>query len=73
MKPGNLVKITRASIGVPKGTIAMITELVRPEPVSGHSITKYYVVRLFGVGGAYASGSELRERRYLGMDLELLS
>ena len=67
MKAGNLVKITRASLGVPKGTIAMITEIVRPEPVPGHSITKYYVVRLFGVV------VHVRERRYLGMDLELLS
>jgi hypothetical protein len=71
MKPGDLVEIKRASIGTPKGTVALITETVHTDPSDQHDVIKYYIVRLFGVN---SSGQNiLRERRYLEMDLEVIS
>ena len=71
MKPGDLVEIKRASIGTPKGTVALITDTVYTAPDPGHSIIKYHIVRIFGTD---SSGQNvLRERRYLEMDLEVIS
>ena len=71
MKPGDLVEITRRSIGVPAGTIALITDTVYTEPDPGHSIIRYHIVRLFGTD---SNGQNiLRERRYLEGDLEVIS
>jgi len=71
VKAGDLVEITRRSIGVPSGTIALITDTVYADPTPQHDIVKYHIVRLFGVD---SSGHNiLRERRYLERDLEVIS
>jgi hypothetical protein len=71
MKPGDLVEIKRASIGTPKGAVALITDAVYTDPTDQHDIIKYYIVKLFGVN---SSGQNvLRERRYLEVDLEVIS
>ncbi len=71
MKPGELVEIKRQSIGVPAGTIALITDTVYTDPDPGHSIIRYHIVRLFSTD---SSGQNiLRERRYLESDLEVVS
>ena len=70
MKAGDLVKIKRASIGVPKDTVALIVRIVSREKTL-ESGTEYHVVRLFGVNSF--GQNVLRERRYLEMDLEVIS
>ena len=60
MDPGNLVTITRASVGVPLGTVGLITEvIVNPHPTQFTT----YVVKAFIDG-------TVRGRRYLARDLE---
>ena len=71
MKAGDLVEIKRASIGTPKGTVALITDTVHLDPTPQHDIIKYHIVKLFGVN--YLGQSVLRERRYLERDLEVIS
>ena len=62
IQPGNLIKITRASIGIPEGTVGLVTE---QHSVNGgrHGLV-VYVVKLHGIGST---------RRFLGEDLEVLS
>ena len=71
MKVGNLVKITRASIGVPAGTLGLIVESYG---VQGDYDTtlgeKIHILQLIGVLGALGYPSE---RRYLPRDLEVVS
>ncbi len=59
MQPGNLVRITRASIGVPAGTIALITNFY---PTATSRTVEIWKVQLL-------SG---RTRRYLKRDLEVV-
>lgn len=59
MKPGNLVRITRASIGVPAGSLALIIE--KRGARSPRDRIELYVVKL--VGG------RAKTRRYLARDL----
>ena len=58
MKPGDLVKIIRAGIGVPKGTIGLILEIHKP--------FGYCDVQLYGL-------KYLRTVRRMPMDLEIIS
>ena len=62
IQPGNLIKTTRASIGIPVGTVGLVTE---QHSVNGgrHGLV-VYVVKLHGIGST---------RRFLGEDLEVLS
>ena len=62
IQPGNLIKTTRASVGIPVGTVGLVTE---QHSVNGgrHGLV-VYVVKLHGIGST---------RRFLGEDLEVLS
>ena len=73
MKAGNLVKITRASIGTPVGAIGLIVEkLITMQDAlteeNGFELKplEIFVVQLCG-------DYPLRRRRYLWRDLEVLS
>jgi len=65
MKVGNLVKITRASIGIPEGTLALVIEYV-PARAESNPDLMYYIVQLVGLG-------HRPTRRYLPQDLEMVS
>ena len=67
MKVGDLVEITRRSIGIPVGTVALITETVHIDPIPQHDILKYHIVRL--VCTKWAG----KERRFHERDLEVIS
>ena len=62
IQPGNLIKTTRASIGIPVGTVGLVTE--RHSVKGGKPGLVVYVVKLHGIGST---------RRFLGEDLEVLS
>ena len=62
IQPGNLIKITRASIGIPEGTVGLVTE--QHSVTGGSPGLVVYVVKLHGIGST---------RRFLGEDLEVLS
>ena len=47
MKPGDLVKLTRASIGIPNGTLGLILSTVEATP-NTHTIL-YHNVKLYGL------------------------
>jgi len=64
MTPGDLVKITRNAIGVPAGTIGLITKVECAE--DNHFKLFYYSVLI------YRKGKDLTERRYLREDLRLV-
>jgi hypothetical protein len=66
MQPGNLVRIKRATIGVPPDSLALIIE--RRGARSPRDRIEIYVVRL--VGG---KGKAARMRRYLARDLKVIS
>jgi len=59
MKPGNLVRITRASIGVPLDSLALIIEKRGARSPRDH--IELYVVKLVGC--------RAKTRRYLARDL----
>ena len=63
MKPGNLVKITRAGIGVPRDTIGLILKTVEPRP-NEYDIL-YHEIRL--------CNDKARVIRRLERDLEVIS
>ena len=63
MKPGNLVKINRASIGIPAGTIGMIVK--SHAPLSIELNEKIHSVKLVGL--------RRPDRRYMARDLEVIS
>ena len=60
MKPGDLVKITRAAIGVPSGTIGLITKVEAAEDNQFKLV--YYSVQLCGP-------EKTKVRRYLRQDI----
>ena len=64
MQVGNLVRITRASIGVPQGTIGLILESHKPPGTSEEAI---HLLHLIG------TGTVNHKRRYLSRDLEVIS
>ena len=68
MKVGNLVKINRAGIGVPAGTMGLIMESHAPAAASLIELNEQiHVVKLLGIDARH------RERRYLARDLEVIS
>jgi len=67
MKPGNLVRITRASIGVPLGSIGLIMRFYRAE--DGHEFGGLHGVDYYSV---LITGAD-RKRNYLKRDLEVVS
>ena len=69
MKPGDLVKITRASVGVPRDTIGLILKTVEPEDAKLYDL-EYHMVQL--VNPPHDS-TLLKTRRYLPRDLEVIS
>ena len=66
MKPGNLVKIHRSSIGVPAGTIGLIMESFR---TSNGRAMKHHVHIVKLAGNPY----NIKTRRYGPEDLEVIS
>ena len=62
IQPGNLIKITRASIGIPEGTVGLVTE--QHSVTGGRRGLVVYVVKLHGIGST---------RRFLEEDLEVLN
>ena len=81
MQVGNLVKITRASIGVPADSMGLIIKVGEPRGdyvMQGHVTSEgmpmyppeIFTVQLIGVLGALGYPSE---RRYLPRDLEVVS
>jgi len=78
---GNLVRITRASIGVPADSMGLIIKVGKPRGdyvMQGHVTSEgmpmyppeIFTVQLIGVMGALGYPSE---RRYLPRDLEVVS
>ena len=69
MTVGDLVKVTRASIGVPVGTLGLITSSYETrgdyDTAAGEKI---HILQL--VGGDFPWG---QNRRYLGRDLEVIN
>ena len=66
MKAGDLVKITRASLGVAYGRLGLITEECEPRAEAFiRDGTVLYTVKLVG-------SPERPERRYLAQDLEIV-
>ena len=73
MKAGNLVKVTRARIGVPAGTLGLVVEVLKREVDVEQPIKSWenlYVVQL--LGHVHLPGPAAR-RRFLWRDLEVLS
>ena len=73
MKAGNLVKVTRARIGLPSGTLGLIVEVLKREVDVGQPIKSWenlYVVQL--LGHVHLPGPA-HPRRFLWRDLEVLS
>ena len=75
MQVGNLVKITRASIGVPRDSMGMIIKVTEPR---GDYVDQYgeemyppiiFMVQLVCPNGKYSRV----QRRYLPRDLEVVS
>jgi hypothetical protein len=72
MQVGNLVCLTRASIGIPHGSIALIVEKQQsfmPAEVTGepdrHQCIEIWVVEICGRSG--------QRRRFLAQDLEVIN
>ena len=64
MQPGELVRIKRASIGVPAGSIGLITKVLHSEETYG-----IYAVHMAGGGDR----TRAKIVRRLGADLEVIS
>ena len=63
MKPGDLVRITRTSIGVPTGTLGLVLDLLEGDL---HSLYRVYLMN------KTTNGTKTHLRRYLGRDLEVI-
>ena len=64
MKPGNLIRINRAAIGVPAGSVALIIKSDLPERWVGDSAEAREVIHTVQILG------QNRTRRYRSRDLE---
>jgi len=77
IEPGNLVKITRASIGVPAGSYALVIkrEFFKPDDWDDPNPTVLYTVRLINDPSLNIFRDVLgfAERRYHERDLEFVS
>jgi len=67
MKPGNLIRINRAAIGVPAGSVALIIKSDLPERWVGDSAEAREVIHTVQILG------QNRTRRYLSRDLEVIN
>ena len=65
MKAGDLVRTTRASIGVPAGAIGLIIET--HEPRADGALYKIHELRLMAIKSA------VKHRRFLSKDLEVIN
>ena len=65
MKVGNLVNITRGSIGAPAGTIGLITKVYGSDRIERHDTIMLYDIKL-----ANGSGRVLRR---IARDFEVIS
>tara|TARA_Y100000004_G_scaffold194341_1_gene258671 strand:+ start:715 stop:954 length:240 start_codon:yes stop_codon:yes gene_type:complete len=78
MQVGNLVRITRASIGVPVGAVGLIIKVGKPRGdyvVQGHVTSEgmpMYPPEIFTVQFIGDQSSSI-ERRYLPRDMEVVS
>jgi hypothetical protein len=63
MQPGNLVRVNRATIGIPSGTLALVTSL---SPEITRTSTNIWNVQFVGPLARHP-------RRYLESDLEIIS
>ena len=71
MRIGDLVKITRASIGVPEGTLGLIISFHYPRDDSGEAMTeKIPLLQLIGTREILNAVGH--RRRYLARDLEVI-
>lgn len=66
MKPGNLVRITRATIGIPKGTVGLITKVESSFSMEVRMEKLVYYSVLINIKDKPV------ERRYLREDLRLI-
>tara|TARA_Y100000296_G_scaffold31509_1_gene36574 strand:+ start:281 stop:481 length:201 start_codon:yes stop_codon:yes gene_type:complete len=66
MQPGNLVKIIRAGIGIPKDSLALILESIVTKSIDDYDLP-YHVVVVF------QTRKPNMLRRFLERDLELVS
>ena len=64
MQPGELVTITRASVGVPAGTIGFVLRKYKGDPYARANGTTIYDVDIVG--------NDRRPRRYLAQDLKVI-
>ena len=65
MQVGDLVRVTRASIGIPKDSLALVEAKIRENrDFAGVQPYEIWQVYLLQAG---------RQRRYLGRDLEVIS
>jgi hypothetical protein len=64
VKVGDLIKITRSSIGVPRDTVGLVLDVSFSD--SGF---RYFQIQMFGLDPTMVG----RTRRYLGRDLEIVS
>ena len=64
IQPGKLVRTTRAQIGVPRGTMGLVTQ---SRESSGDYSDKIHTVQLIGVVGALGQPST---RRFMCRDLK---
>ena len=63
IQPGNLIKTTRASIGIPEGTVGLVTEHHSVHGGNGLPMI-VYMVKLHGID---------KTRRFLQRDMEVVS
>jgi|TARA_X000001388_G_scaffold77480_1_gene78478 hypothetical protein len=73
IKPGNLVKIKRASLGCPAGTHALVIKEEPFKPLDFYDTSPQflYTVQILGTGSHEVLG--FNERCYRYEDLELIS
>jgi len=70
MKPGNLVEITRASIGIPAGTLALIVKSDLPERFVGDSAAAHMAIHTVQLIG---NNKGISIRRFLERDMKEIS
>ncbi len=69
MRPGDLVKVKRAAIGVPVGTMGLIKSSYEPRgDYDTATDERIYIIHL--IGAKFPWG---QDRRYLTRDLEVIS
>ncbi len=67
MQIGDMVKIKRASVGIPLDTVGLIVNIIKPTPSIHYDDLTYYVVQIV------RKEHGVLHRRYLERDLEVVS